>query len=62
MNRISRRQLRNVLGIPSQHELDAFLKHHNPPLEYTIEDFERERDERPALAEVTRRTRIETGT
>jgi hypothetical protein len=30
------------LDIPSRDELDGFLKRHGVPLEYTIEDFERE--------------------
>ena len=44
MNRITGHQLRNFLNIPSRYELDGFLKHHGVPLDYTIEDFERERD------------------
>jgi hypothetical protein len=44
MNRITALQLRTLLNIPSQYELDGFLKHHGVPLEYTIEDFEREGD------------------
>jgi hypothetical protein len=44
MNRITGHQLRNLLNIPSRYELDGFLKHHGVPLEYTIEDFEREAD------------------
>jgi hypothetical protein len=31
-----------LLDIPSRNDLDAFLKSHGVPLEYTIEDFERE--------------------
>ena len=42
MNRITGYQLCQLLQIPSRHDLDAFLKHHGVPLEYTIEDFERE--------------------
>jgi uncharacterized protein UPF0175 len=42
MNRISGYQLGQLLEIPSRYELDGFLKHHGVPLEYTIEDFERE--------------------
>jgi hypothetical protein len=42
MNRISGYQLSRLLEIPSRYELDGFLKHHGVPLEYTIEDFERE--------------------
>jgi hypothetical protein len=43
-NRITGHQLRKLLNIPSGYELDGFLKHHGVPLEYTIEDFEREAD------------------
>jgi predicted HTH domain antitoxin len=42
MNRISGYQLGQLAEIPSRYELDVFLKHHGVPLEYTIEDFERE--------------------
>jgi predicted HTH domain antitoxin len=42
MNRISGYQLCQLLEIPSRYELDAFLKHHGVPLEYSIDDFERE--------------------
>ena len=42
MNRISGHQLCVLLDIPSRHDLDGFLKRHGVPLEYTIEDFERE--------------------
>jgi predicted HTH domain antitoxin len=42
MNRISGYQLCRLLSIPSRYELDSFLKHHGVPLEYTLEDFERE--------------------
>jgi hypothetical protein len=31
-----------LLDIPSRNDLDASLKSHGVPLEYTIEDFERE--------------------
>jgi predicted HTH domain antitoxin len=44
MNRITGHQIRNLLNISSRYELDGFLKHHGVPLEYTIEDFEREAD------------------
>ncbi len=40
--RISGYQFCQLLGIPSRYELDGFLKHHGVPLDYTIEDFERE--------------------
>jgi hypothetical protein len=42
MNRITGYQLSQLLDIPSRYELDAFLKLHGVPLEYTIDDFERE--------------------
>lgn len=42
MNRITGYQLCQLLDIPSRYELDGFLKRHGVPLEYTIEDFERE--------------------
>lgn len=42
MKRISGHQLSELLNIPSRYELDGFLKHHGVPLEYTLEDFERE--------------------
>lgn len=41
-NRITARQLCQLLEIPSRYELDGFLKEHGVPLEYSIEDFERE--------------------
>ena len=42
MDRISGHQLRQLLDIPSRYELDGLLKRHGVPLEYTIDDFERE--------------------
>ena len=42
MRRITSFQLCQLLDIPSRDELDAFLKHHGVPLEYSFEDFERE--------------------
>jgi hypothetical protein len=42
MNRMTSHQLCQLLDIPSQDELDGFLKRHGVPLEYTFEDFERE--------------------
>jgi hypothetical protein len=42
MNRITGYQLCQLVDIPSRYELDGFLKRHGVPLEYTIEDFERE--------------------
>lgn len=42
MNRITGYQLCRLLDISSRHDLDGFLKRHGVPLEYSIEDFERE--------------------
>jgi predicted HTH domain antitoxin len=42
MSRISGYQLCQLLDIPSRHDLDAFLKRHGVPLEYSLEDFDRE--------------------
>ena len=44
MDRITGFQLRTLLNIPTSYELDGFLKHHAVPLEYSIEDFERDRE------------------
>lgn len=41
-NRITAHQLCQLLEIPSRYELDGFLKQHGVPLEYSIDDFERE--------------------
>jgi predicted HTH domain antitoxin len=41
-NRITSHQLCQLLEIPSRYALDGFLKRHGVPLEYSIEDFERE--------------------
>ena len=43
MDRITSVQLRSLLNISSRYELDGFLKQHGVPLEYTIEDFEKDR-------------------
>jgi hypothetical protein len=43
-HRLSRYQLRQLLGISSRYELDGFLKRHEVWLEYGLEDFERERE------------------
>jgi len=40
--RISKAELRRLLGIQSRYELDGLLKAHNVWIEYTIEDFRRE--------------------
>ncbi len=41
-HRLTGAQLRRLLGIPSRHDLDAFLKNRGVWLEYTVEDFRRE--------------------
>jgi Uncharacterised protein family (UPF0175) len=41
LRRITGYQLRTLLGIPSQNELDGFLKQHEV-YDYTIEDFDRD--------------------
>jgi predicted HTH domain antitoxin len=41
-NRITVHQLCQLLEIPSPYELDGFLKQHGVPLEYSIDDFDRE--------------------
>ena len=43
-SRITGYQLGQLLAIPSRYELDGFLKRHGVPLDYTIEEFEREGD------------------
>jgi len=42
-HRLTGYQLRQLLGISSRYELDGFLKQHQVWLEYSLEDFERER-------------------
>lgn len=41
-NRITGIQLCRLLDIPSRYELDGFLKQHGVPLDYSLDDFERE--------------------
>lgn len=40
--RISKAELRGLLGIESRYELDGFLKAHDVWIEYSVEDFRRE--------------------
>jgi hypothetical protein len=40
--RISKAELRRLLGIESRYDLDGFLKAHNIWIEYSVEDFRRE--------------------
>jgi hypothetical protein len=41
---ITKPELRRMLGFETRYELDGFLKAHQVYDEYTLEDFERERD------------------
>lgn len=41
-NRISKAQLRRLLGFETRYELDGFLKAHQVWAKYTIEDLRRE--------------------
>ena len=41
-NRITGHQLCELLEIQSRYDLDGLLKQHGVPLEYSVEDFERE--------------------
>jgi hypothetical protein len=40
--RLTSHQVCQLLDIASRDELDRFLKHHGVPLEYTLEDLDRE--------------------
>jgi len=42
-NRLTGLQVREILGLETRLELDAFLKEHRIDLEYSFEDLERER-------------------
>lgn len=44
-NRLGKAELRRLLGFTTRYELDGFLKAHEIWADYTIEDFEREREE-----------------
>jgi len=52
-HRLTSYQLRQLLGIPGRYDLDGFLKKHQVWLDYSIDDFERER----ALSETLRQQR-----
>ena len=43
--RISKPELRRLLGFGTRYELDGFLKSHGVYEHYTIEDFEKDRDD-----------------
>ena len=42
---ISKPDLRRLLGFATRYQLDGFLKAHGVWAEYTLEDFQRERDD-----------------
>lgn len=42
-NRLSQAQVRRILGFATDMQVDAFLKEHDVPLNYTIEDLEQDR-------------------
>jgi hypothetical protein len=42
--RISEPELRRLLGFGTRHRLDGFLKSHDVYEDYTMEDFEQDRD------------------
>jgi Uncharacterised protein family (UPF0175) len=43
--RIGKTDLRQLLGFATRYELDGFLKAHDVWTDYTIEDFQRERED-----------------
>jgi hypothetical protein len=43
--RISKADLRRLLGFTTRYELDGFLKAHDIWTDYTMEDFQRERED-----------------
>ncbi len=43
--RITRPELRRLLGFGTRYRLDGFLKSHGEYENYTVEDFERDRDD-----------------
>jgi hypothetical protein len=43
-HRITRSELRRLLGFETGYEVDAFLKAHHVYEDYSLEDFERERE------------------
>jgi hypothetical protein len=44
LGHIHQPELRRLLGFETGYEIDSFLKAHNVYEEYTMEDFERERE------------------
>lgn len=51
MNRITGHQLRQLLDLPSRYDLDGVLKRHGVPLEYSLDEFEREGETSARLRE-----------
>ena len=49
--RLTEPELRRLLGYPSRYQLDGFLKSHGVYEDYTMEDFERDRE---ALSQLER--------
>ena len=49
LGHLNKPDLRRLLGFETSYEIDGFLKAHNVYEDYTIEDFERERDTLTAL-------------
>ena len=49
LGHLNKPDLRRLLGSETSYEIDGFLKAHNVYEDYTIEDFERERDTLTAL-------------
>jgi hypothetical protein len=47
--RISKAELRRLLGINTRYELDGFLKAHEVWVDYTIEDYRREMEDLKSL-------------
>lgn len=43
--RITKPELRRLLGFGTRYQLDRFLKSHDVYEDYTMEDFERDRDD-----------------
>jgi Uncharacterised protein family (UPF0175) len=42
--KLTQSQIRRLLGYQTRMEIDGFLKEHGVPLEYSLEDFDREGD------------------
>jgi hypothetical protein len=44
LGHLNKADLRRLLGFETSYEIDGFLKAHNVYAEYTLDDFERERE------------------